>query len=225
MAKKITFWIIIDLVFLVVFNLLFFLIGGFEHPASVWISYGFIHFAYLMVILTPFITRRSTSSSVFGLSLYSVSAIYFIIELIAGIVFIILRQEKYILSLIIQVIIAGLYIVALVSHLMSNEVSGDRILHREVEIAFVKDASTRVQSLIGLSSATKVNKALERLYDLIHSSPSKSNESAKQLEGEITRMIYDLESAMQSGTLEEGEIDLKIKKLYSAVEERNRKVR
>ena len=46
MKKKIALWIILDLIFLIVFNTVFFVAGGADHPASVWISYGFIHFAY-----------------------------------------------------------------------------------------------------------------------------------------------------------------------------------
>lgn len=74
MSKKSVLWIIMDLIFLVVFNTVFFVAGGFDHPASVWVSYGFIHFSYLMVIITPFLIRKSSSSAVFGFSLYSVSA-------------------------------------------------------------------------------------------------------------------------------------------------------
>ena len=45
--------IIISLAFLALFNALFFLLGGTKHTDIEWVSYGFIHVAYLMVLLTP----------------------------------------------------------------------------------------------------------------------------------------------------------------------------
>ena len=40
MKKKKFLWIILDLIFLVIFNMVFFVISGIVHPTSVWISYG-----------------------------------------------------------------------------------------------------------------------------------------------------------------------------------------
>ena len=42
MNKKTVLWIILDLIFLAIFNTVFFVMTGLQHPASVWISYGFI---------------------------------------------------------------------------------------------------------------------------------------------------------------------------------------
>ena len=90
MKKKSILYILLDLVFLAVFNTVFFTLGGTSHPASVWISYGFIHLAYIMVIATPVLTRNSSSAAVFGFSLYSVSSVYFLAEFVVGLVFILI---------------------------------------------------------------------------------------------------------------------------------------
>lgn len=58
MNKKSLLYILLDLIFLAVFNTVFFVVGGTEHPASVWIAYGFIHFSYIMVLVTPFLVRK-----------------------------------------------------------------------------------------------------------------------------------------------------------------------
>ena len=90
--KKSVLYILLDAIFLIVFNTVFFVLGGTNHPASVWMSYGFIHFSYVMVLITPFLIRKSSSAAVFGFSLYSISATYFIVEFIAGLIFILLRK-------------------------------------------------------------------------------------------------------------------------------------
>ena len=87
MDKKRFLWIILDLVFLIVFNVVFFVAGGTKHEASVWISYGFIHFAYIMMLITPFLVKKSTNTAVLGFPLYSISSAYFLVAFIVGLIF------------------------------------------------------------------------------------------------------------------------------------------
>jgi len=94
---------ILELIFLVVFNVLFFVLGGFKHNAIVWTSYGFIHFAYLMLLLAPVLIHRGKSSAVFGFSLYLISAIYFLVEFFIGMTFILASSPgSYIAELLAQ---------------------------------------------------------------------------------------------------------------------------
>ena len=113
-------WIILDLVFLVIFNVLFFVLGGAEHNVSVWVSYGFVHFAYFMLLLTPALIHKGKSAAVFGFSLYSISAAYFLVELVTGTVFILVSPDDYVAALLVQFCFAGLYGVVLVSQIIAN---------------------------------------------------------------------------------------------------------
>ena len=40
MNKKRILWILLDLVFLIIFNTIFFLLGGVHNKSSVWVAYG-----------------------------------------------------------------------------------------------------------------------------------------------------------------------------------------
>ena len=223
MNKKTILWIILDLIFLAVFNTVFFVLTGLQHPASVWISYGFIHFAYLMVIVTPFLIRKSSSAAVFGFSLYSISSTYFLVEFVTGLIFVILKSDSYKVSLIVQIIIAGIYGVLLISHLIANESTADSVEKHEDEVAYIKTAASRVKALVGKAKDKKANKEIERAYDLLHSSPTKSALTARYLESAVMSQISDLEDAVQSG-----ETDLIIAtagEIISTMEERNRKLR
>lgn len=219
MKKKNVLWILLDIVFLAVFNTVFFVVGGTDHPASVWISYGFIHFSYLMILVTPFLIRKSSSQAVFGFSLYSVSAVYFFVEFIAGLVFIFISSESYKASLVVQVIISGIYAVMLISNLIANEYTADSVEQHEDEVAYIKNAASRVKMLMGKASDKKANKEIERAYDLLHSSPSKSNNAVAPLESAILRAIYELESAVSSK--DEDAIFSKSREIISLAETRN----
>lgn len=219
MKKKNILWILLDIVFLAVFNTVFFMVGGTDHPASAWISYGFIHFSYLMILVTPFLIRKSSSQAVFGFSLYSVSAVYFFVEFIAGLVFIFISSESYKASLVVQVIISGIYAVMLISNLIANEYTADSVEQHEDEVAYIKNAASRVKMLMGKASDKKANKEIERAYDLLHSSPSKSNNAVAPLESAILRAIYELESAVSSK--DEDAIFSKSREIISLAETRN----
>ena len=45
--------IALKMIFVVIFNISFFIISGIHHPVSVWIAYGFIHFSYVTFLFVP----------------------------------------------------------------------------------------------------------------------------------------------------------------------------
>lgn len=223
MNKKSILWILLDLVFLIVFNTVFFVAGGTSHSASVWIAYGFIHFSYLMVLATPFLIRKSSSSAIFGFSIYSISSTYFLVEFVVGVFFILMKQDSYKTSLIVQIVIAGLYAVILLSHLLANEHTADSVARHEAEVSYIKDAASKVKLLVGKLSDKKANKEIEKVYDALHASPTKSSYAVKEIEASIMDKIGELENAVTSQNLQK--IPSIATTLISLVQERNQKLR
>lgn len=221
--KKVVLGILIDLVFLVVFNVVFFVLGGTDHTPAGWMAYWFIHFAYIMVLLTPALTRKSSSSYIFCLTIAGISSTYFIIEFIVGIIFIALNHDSIKVDLVVQIIIAGLYLVILLANMIANETTADNLARHEDEVAFIKNASSRVKALMDKFDDKKANKVIEQVYDLIHSSPSKSCVAAQSYENDVVNTIGELEGYVSSNDKDQavrvaGEI-------VSLMEERNRRVR
>lgn len=223
MNKKSILYVLLDLVFLAVFNTVFFVVGGTEHPASVWISYGFIHFAYLMVLATPFFTRKCSSASVFGFALYSISSVYFIVEFIVGLIFTFVRSDSYKASLVVQIIIAGIYTIMLLSNMIANEHTADSIERHEDEVLYIKNASSRVKLLMGKAREKKANREIEKVYDLLHSSPTRSVATVRILEEQIFNKVSELENAVFANST--SRIITVSGEITSMIEERNRKLR
>ncbi|MCM1062442.1 MAG: hypothetical protein NC452_19480 [Eubacterium sp.] len=221
--KKTILSILLDLIFLGIFNTVFFLLGGTEHPASVWVSYSFIHFAYLMILATPLLIRKSSSAAVFGFSIYSISSAYFFVEFVVGLIFIFIRSEGFKAALVTQVIIAGIYAIVLLANLIANEKTADAIENKETEVEYIKIAASRVAALVGKSSDKKTNKAVEKAYDLLHSSPTKSISSVKSIETQVLNQISLLEEAVMANESEE--IIAYSAEIIRLMEERNRKLR
>lgn len=223
MNKKSVLWILLDLVFLIVFNTVFFVAGGTSHVPSVWIAYGFIHFSYFMVLATPFLIRKSSSSAVFGFSLYTISSIYFFVEFIVGVIFILMKLDSYKVSLAVQIIIASVYAVLLLSHLLANEYTADSVERHEAEVAYIKDAASKVKLLIGKMSDKKANKEIEKVYDALHSSPTKSDSAVRDIEISIKSKIEELENAVSDQNPQKVKTDASA--IISLVQERNQKLR
>lgn len=221
--KKTVLTILLDLVFVAIFNTVFFMAGGTSHPASVWISYAFIHFAYLMVILTPLLVRNSSSAAVFGFALCSVSSTYFILELIVGIIFILVKPEKINVPFIVQIIIFGFYAVMLLSHMLANENTADSIQRHETELRFVKESSAKLKFLMDNTTDAKMKKTVEKVYDAIHASQVKSNIAVRGIELEILKMIETLICQVQNSSNDEAQNTAS--QILRATNERNTQLR
>jgi len=151
-------WIILNSVFLIIFNAVFFVTGGVEHNISVWLSYGFIHFAYFMLLLTSKLIRKGKSSVIFGFSLYSISVVYFVAQFVIGMLFMYASPESYITAFWIQICIAGLYGIVLAAFMIADEKTAKAEEKRQYQIEYVKNASEKAAN-VHTYAATDTNSA------------------------------------------------------------------
>jgi len=219
MKKTTVLWIILDLIFLIIFNAVFFLIGGVNHNLSVWLSYGFIHFAYFMLLFTPLLIRGGKSAAVFGFSLYSISSVYFLVEFAIGIVFVLISPESYKIALLVQLCLAGLFGIILISNMIANEHTADNEKKRQCQIEYVKKASTKIKVILDRINDKEERKKVEMVYDAINSSPVKSHPNMEEMESRILILINELDDAV-SKINKKNTISL-ADTLLSAVNERN----
>ena len=220
MNKKAILWSALDLVFLVVFNTVFFMAGGGGRVASVWIAYGFIHLAYAMVVATPFLIGKGSNAAIFGYSLYAISSAYFLLELVVGVVFILIKADSCKVSLIVQMAIAAVYAIVLLVTLLANEHTAEGTKRHEKEVAFIKTAASRVKALESRGQNRKVNKEIAKAYDTLHASPVKTAPEVADVEAEIMQKIEQLEAVI-SGEDEDAVI-LAAREIVVLTEKRNR---
>lgn len=223
MTKKNILWIVLDLVFLIVFNIVFFVAGGTVHETSVWISYGFIHFAYLMLLVTPFLVKKGSSAAVFGFSLYSISSAYFFVVFIVGLIFIFLHQESYKAGLITHVILAGIYAIMLLSNMIANESTAESIERHEIEVRYVKDCSAKLKGIMEQTADKQLKKQIEILYDIVHASPVKSNNDVRDIELTVINLISALSDNVQNNDF--NACKSTIQRIQQNAEERNRRLK
>ena len=120
MDRKTKLFFLLGIVILIIFNTIFFTAGG-ERSASSWVSYIFIHISFLLVAATPFLMKKCSKDTVFGISIYKISVAYFFAEIVIGLLFMLLQQDSINASLVTQVVLAGVYAIILISHMILTE--------------------------------------------------------------------------------------------------------
>ena len=223
MKKTNILMIVLNLIFLIVFNVFFFMLGGTDHKASVWISYAFIHIAYLLMAATPFITAKSKSSSVFGLALYTISSGYFLVQFVVGVFFILIKLNGIKAAILVQLLLAAVYSIILLVNMIANEKTADAEVKRQFQIAYVKDASAKLSLLKDKVSDKDLKKKVEKVYDAVYTSPIKSHPEIAQLESKILQSINELENAIMAEDTDA--ITTITDSLHGAITERNTRLK
>jgi hypothetical protein len=216
-------WFVLNSIFLAVFNAAFFVVGGAYHNAAVWLSYGFIHFAYLMLLLAPKMIAEGKSAAVFGFSLYSTSSCYFLAELIVGLAFILAAPEDYRMAFLVQLCLAGLHGALLVAHVIANEHTAMAEEARQYDVSYIKDASAKLKGMLDKVKGRDARRKMESAYDALYSSPTKSYAETEQAEDRILSYIGRLGNAVAAG--DEGAAASLSDSLLDAINERNSQVR
>ena len=109
--KKQILWIALDAIFLIVLNVCFFvLLGGARDsgtesiPPSVWVSYGFVHFSYVLLLCTPLMVRRGNKAVAdYARPLYVGTWTYFLVALVVNLAFILVSLNSTLVQLFEQI--------------------------------------------------------------------------------------------------------------------------
>lgn len=197
MTKKNILTIILDSIFIVAFNILFFVNAGTYHNTAVWTCYVFLHFSYLMFLITPLIETKGKTTYLSRLSTYSISFSYFFLELVFAVIVFALDEvfgTKFVVS--IQTTFTAIYLTLLVSNLLTNDASEKKQVRHDIENDFVKTISAKAKYIESITQNAKLKNRINNLYYTIHSSPIKSSAEVAVYENKISDLLHDLENAV-----------------------------
>lgn len=195
--------IVLDLVFIVVFNLCFFLIAGTIHTESTWVAYAFIHVSYLSLILIPLLKTKTMGSHIYQMTYYVVGGIYFIASFIANIVFLCQESLDIVPSITTNAVLLGLYLIVFIVLYVTNEKSAEqeRIDHKEARV--IKNYAGRIARLIEVVEDRDVKRQLQNIHDEIHSLPSMEALGTKTYDSKIDATIDELMLAVSEQNKDE----------------------
>ena len=173
------------------------------------------------MVATPLFVRRTQSVIIFRFTTRQISLLYFGFEFIIGLIFIFIRTDAIKAPIIIQLVPFCLFLFVFLWNMLHNEHTADNELRRVNEVDFIKTAASKDKILMDSTSDEVLKKRIEKIYDLIHSSPSRSYPSVKDLEANIMTTINELGVVLNKNNNDD-EVDKLICKIQFAMEERNR---
>ncbi|MDE6578935.1 MAG: hypothetical protein K2K41_00170, partial [Ruminiclostridium sp.] len=113
---------LIYVILLGVFNLLVFTIFK-NHSNVFWISYTFMTLAFVVQIVSMFLSFRTADveTAFFGIPLASFSVYYLCAEIVIGALFMIFQQASFTLALVIQIIVLAAFLIVAIISLMARD--------------------------------------------------------------------------------------------------------
>ena len=195
--------IVFTLVFLVVFNTLFFLLSGTNNPTSVWVSYAYIHVAYFTILFLPVLKTKGDASYYLSSVLYGQAITYFILELIAGVVFIIYRMESPVWSLVVQTALWLIFVVLILGNAWANQATAQSLEKRKQDIDAYQSMRMSLKRLMAKTDKPELKRLIADCSDKLEASSSRQTQESEKIDIEIEQAIASLRQSITEGDVEE----------------------
>ena len=218
--------IVIGLIFLIVFNVLFFLLGGTERSDTEWVCYGFIHAAYLCLLVTPLFCNAGKGETILSASLYLRALFYFFTELVIGLGFIWYNAYNPI-SIVWPVIIQGILLaVFLILQLMSvlvNDATKASLSKQRQERVYIRSLAENLKEAMRQVNDSTLRKQIANCYESLNSSSLESFPETIDAELELENAVNTLCSYVEQGDM--SQLGSQIQKVQVAMKHRNQAIR
>lgn len=214
--------IVIGLIFLIAFNVLFFLIGGTIHPASVWISYASIHLAYICLLITPLLCKTGKGETVLVASLWLRAVFYFFLAIAVGLFFIITKPLSPIWPAITQTALFVFFMIMQLMSVMANGATQSSLAKQRHESFYIRNMANNIRAALHNVSEPSLRKQTASLLESLNCSPIESFPQVASIEMELENSVNYLCSIMEQA--DSNIIKEQIKQTQNILRRRNQAV-
>lgn len=208
---------VISLVFLIIFNVIFFF-DGTDHSDADWCSYGFVTFAYLCLLATPLLAKGAGSAVLEG-SLWLRAAFFFFTELVVAVIFMVANSESMKWPLIVQGILLAVFIVMELMSVLAND-STKASVRKQKEESFARQILIdQLQQRARDIKDAEVRPVLNRCLDALSNCPIQTYTEAIEADLALSNAVNNLCSITSDGNV--SQIKSAADKVLRAVQDRN----
>lgn len=193
--------IISGILFPIVFVALFFVIGGTEHGITCWIGFGATMLAYIMMIAVPLLIPNSLSAYLFGMTSGTITSIFFVVQFVLGLIFMISDFEKWKIALIIEIVMFVIAILFMLQLLQADETTAKKEVKHQQEVYSVKSLVIKSKMIVDRATDSDIKKCVRNVYDELNSCPTSSNPKVKAIDGSISYSLDVLNQSVMAGDL------------------------
>lgn len=215
--------VVIALLFLIGFNLMFFLLGGTNRTTTEWVCYGFIHAAYLCVLSTPLLCNAGKGETVLSASLYLRAVFYFFTELVVGIGFLWYNPESCVWPVIIQAVLLMAFVVLQLMSVLANDATKASLSKQRAERVYIRSLAENMKEAMRQVSDPALRKQMSTCYESLNSCSLESFPEAVGAEIELENAVNILCANVELGNMEQlGQL---IQNVQVAMKHRNQAIR
>lgn len=215
--------VIIGLIFLIGFNVMFFLLGGTERSTSEWVCYGFIHASYLCILSTPLLCNAGKGETVLSAGLYLRALAYFFTEFVVGVGFLLYNPESATWPAIIQGVLLMLFLILQLMSVLANDSTKASLAKQRQERVYIRSLTENVKEAMRQVNDINLRKQMANCYESLNSCSLESFPEAIDAELELENAVNTLCSLVEQG--ETSQLEQQIQKVQLAIRNRNRAIR
>ena len=215
--------VIIGLIFLIMFNALFFLLGGAERTTTEWVCYGFIHAAYLCLIGTPLLCNAGKGEAVLDYSLWLRSFLYFFTEVIVGVGFLWYNAESPVWPVIVQGVLFTGFIIIQLMLVLANDATKASLGKQRQERIYIRSLAGDLKEAMLQVHDPSLRKQINSCYESLNSSSLESFPEAAEAETELENAVNTLCYHVEQGEM--SQLTYLIKQIQTAMKHRNHVIR
>lgn len=208
----------------VAYNLVLFVIAGFDHYASFWISYGFMILSFLTLAGAGFVLGSRgmfLRDWLFGYPLIKHTIIYIVCEFVVSTIFIIVDSDGWKLAFVLQFLLLAVYLVFAVSCFLAKTTIEEVKQKVAEKTQYIKLLTAEVNSIAAKCADAEAKAEIAKLADELRFSDPMSNEALREVEEKLAAVVAECNSAVEAGDSENAKFFCK--KAANLLVERNNK--
>ena len=193
-----------------------------------WFSYGFLTLSFLLQVVAMFTGRfeQGVEAIFFGLPLFKIALLYFVITAILSTVFMILVclgvAVPFALMLVLECILLGIFAIAFIISLMHKNIVQEIDQKIKRNVFAIRSLVTDVETMAESVENREVKAKLDRLAEDIRYSDPMTSEVVAELDLQIKDIIAELEVYVANNELDG--IEGKIRQAQLLVSKRNKRL-
>lgn len=221
-SKKRMMFILIYVISFAVYAVLVFTLIGTRTPVF-WISFIFMALAFaVQFFLTGYALNSDVEAVFFGIPLISLSVFYFYAEFVVSILMMIFQNIGLPASLVIQVVLLGIFAVACIMSLLARDTVQKIDKDIKEQVLFIRSLTVNVEMLEQKCIDPALKKELSELSEAIRYSDPITHQTVALLEQKIMQGITKLEELCSANDIKK--TSDWIKELNLLIAERNKKL-
>ena len=152
-------------------------------------------------------------------SRFPIVAVYSVIAFIVSALFIAFNLKSTVITIVVQIILLGLFIIVVSSNTMANNSAQESLKNDKQQFNKIADLATRLEYILKTTEDRNLVKKIEKAYDDVKNSKLNISEDTTQVDNDILQAISIIEYNVQNKQFDL--IDEQIDKIHNLIIKRN----